>query len=96
MIYLGLSVLWLINVAICVWLGIRKDRLLLGAILGVFITSAVGILIMLLIPPKAQEHWGLHNADNRAPTGRWSQPQKEVPFINKRRSTNVRDAEVDA
>jgi hypothetical protein len=26
----------------------------------------------------------------------WSQPQKEAPFINKRRSTNVGDAEVDA
>ena len=42
MTYLGLSVLWLINVAICVWLGIRKERPLLGAILGVFITSLVG------------------------------------------------------
>ena len=66
--YLGLSVLWLINVAICVWLGIRKDRPLLGAILGVFITSLVGILIMLLIPPKEQGHWGFHNWNNRAPT----------------------------
>jgi hypothetical protein len=52
--YLGLSVLWLINVAICVWLGIRKDRPLLGTILGVFITSLVGILVMLLIPPKGK------------------------------------------
>jgi hypothetical protein len=67
MTYLGLSVLWLINVAICVWLGIRKDRPLLGAILGVFITSLVGILIMLLIPPKAQVHWGFNNWDKRAP-----------------------------
>jgi membrane-bound metal-dependent hydrolase YbcI (DUF457 family) len=67
MTYLGLSVLWLINVAICVWLGIRKDRPLLGAILGVFITSLVGILIMLLIPPKAQVHWGFNNRDKRAP-----------------------------
>ena len=92
MIYLGLSVLWLINVAICVWLGIRKDRLLLAAILGVFITSAVGILIMLLIPPKGQEHWGFHNWDNRAPTEHW----QEAPLRNKRRSTNVGDAEVDA
>lgn len=66
MTYLGLSVLWLINVAICVWLGIRKDRPLLGAILGVFITSLVGILIMLLIPPKAQKHWGFNNWNNRA------------------------------
>jgi hypothetical protein len=65
--YLGLSVLWLINVAICVWLGIRKNRPLLGAILGVFITSLVGILIMLLIPPKEQEHWGFHNWNTRAP-----------------------------
>jgi hypothetical protein len=66
MTYLGLSVLWLINVAICVWLGIRKDRPLLGAILGVFITSLVGILIMLLIPSKGEEHWGFHNWNNRA------------------------------
>jgi hypothetical protein len=65
--YLGLSVLWLINVAICVWLGIRKERPILGAILGVFITSLVGILIMLLIPPKGQERWGFHNWNNRAP-----------------------------
>jgi hypothetical protein len=27
----------------------------------------VGILIMLLIPPKEQEHWGFHNWNNRAP-----------------------------
>ena len=67
MTYLGLSVLWLINVAICVWLGIRKGRPLLGTILGVFITSLVGILIMLLIPAKAQEHWGFHNWNIRAP-----------------------------
>lgn len=67
MTYLGISVLWLINVAICVWLGIRKGRPLLGTILGVFITSLVGILIMLLIPPKEQEHWGLHNWNNRTP-----------------------------
>ena len=73
MTYLGLSVLWLINVAICVWLGIRKDRPLLGTILGVFITSLVGILIMLLIPPKTQEHWGFHNWNNRAPN--WAKPQ---------------------
>ena len=39
----------------------------LGAILGVFITSLVGILIMLLIPPKAQEHWGFHNWSSRTP-----------------------------
>jgi hypothetical protein len=65
--YLGLSVLWLINVAICVWLGIRKNRPLLGTILGVFITSLVGILIMLLIPPKEQEQWGVHNWNARAP-----------------------------
>jgi hypothetical protein len=65
--YLGLSVLWLINVAICVWLGLRKDRPLLGILLGVFITSLVGILIMLLIPPKEQKHWGFHNWNNRAP-----------------------------
>ena len=65
--YLGFGVLWLINVAICVWLGIRKDRPLLGAILGVFITSLVGILIMLLIPPKAKEHWGFHNWASRVP-----------------------------
>lgn len=76
MTYLGLSVLWLINVAICVWLGIRKDRPLLGAILGVFITSLVGILIMLLIPPKAQEHWGFHNWNNRAPS-----PQPANPVV---------------
>jgi len=67
MTYLGLSVLWLINVAICVLLGIRKGRPLLGAILGVFISSLVGILIMLLIPPKAQEHWGFHNWSSRTP-----------------------------
>ena len=67
MTYLGLSVLWLLNVAICVWLGIRKGRPRLGAILGVFITSLVGILIMLLIPPKAQEHWGFHNWSSRTP-----------------------------
>jgi membrane protein YdbS with pleckstrin-like domain len=67
MTYIGLSILWLINVAICVWLGIRKDRPLLGTILGVFITSLVGILIMLLIPPKNQAHWGFHNWNNRAP-----------------------------
>jgi hypothetical protein len=66
--YLGLSVLWLINVAICVWLGIRKDRPLLGTLPGVFITSLVGILIMLLIPPKEQEHWGFHNWNKSAPT----------------------------
>ena len=70
MTYLGLSVLWLINVAVCVWLGIRKDRPLLGAILGVFITSLVGILIMLLIPPKAQERWGFHSWNNHALTNR--------------------------
>jgi hypothetical protein len=67
MTYLGLSVLWLINVAICAWLGIRKDRPILGAILGVFITSLVGILIMLLIPPKRQKHWGFRNWNGRAP-----------------------------
>ena len=67
MTYIGLSILWLINVAICVWLGIRKGRPLLGIILGVFITSLVGILIMLLIPPKNQAHWGFHNWNNRAP-----------------------------
>lgn len=64
--YLGLSVLWLVNVAICVWLGMRKDRPLLGSILGVIITSLVGILIMFLIPPKGQERWGFHNWNNRA------------------------------
>ena len=63
--YLGLSVLWLVNLTICVWLGIRKERLLLGAILGVFITSLAGILIMVLIPPRKQERWGFHNWNNR-------------------------------
>jgi hypothetical protein len=61
MAFLWLSALWLINAAICVWLGMRKNRPVLGVILGVFITSLAGILIMLFIPPKAQEHWGLHN-----------------------------------
>jgi hypothetical protein len=34
MTYLGLSVLWLIDVTICGWLGIRKERSLLASRLG--------------------------------------------------------------
>ena len=59
----ALIALWLINIAICVSLGVRNGRPVLGAVLGIFISSLVGIIIMILIPPKTQrqEPWGFKN-----------------------------------
>lgn len=43
------------------------EKSIMNMALGVFITSLVGILIMLLIPPKGQEHWGFYNWNSGTP-----------------------------